>query len=218
MKPDAALFDLDGTLIDSAGCIVVCTRDAFVHFGLPAPTEETIRGLMGIPIEKSFPIMAGAAAARLDPVEVIGHYRGLVYERSREMIHAFPGVEGLLRELRDARVPIAIVTSKKSHTTRHNLEHTGLAPYIDVAVCSDEVEHHKPHPQTVVVALERLGLTDAGRTTVVGDATFDIDMGHAAGAMTCAALWGAFDHDAIRACRPTHLAATVADLRRILLG
>lgn len=201
MRFDAVFFDLDGTLIDSAACIVACFELACRAHDLPVPTRDRIRATMGIPLEVSIPAVAGEAGLALaaDRTQrVITTYREHYARLTPELIRVFPGVPEMLNALREARVPLAVVTSKRSGPAEMNLRHVNLLDRFAAIVGSDHVTNYKPHPETVHVAAARLGVTDLSRTLVVGDAPFDIEMGKAAGCVTCGAMWGAHEPDAMQ--------------------
>lgn len=212
---DHVLFDLDGTLIDSASCIVASLELAFVDHGLEAPRRDRIVHLMGVPLEKSMAMLDPRASDVRVRDAMIATYREHYARLTPTMVTAFPGIVELVRDLRERGVRTAIVTSKKTAPAEMNLRHVGLAPHIDVVIGSDQVSAYKPHPETAHHALAALGASSPARALVVGDASFDIDMGRSAGCDTCAVAWGAHDAESLRALRPTHLALSVAQLHEI---
>lgn len=213
---DHVLFDLDGTLIDSASCIVASLELAFADHGLEVPARERVVHLMGVPLEKSMAMLDPAAADQQLRDAMIATYREHYARLTPTMVSAFPGIVELIRDLRERGVRTAIVTSKKTGPAQMNLRHVGLSAHIDIVIGSDMVSEYKPHPETAQRALAALGAASTARALVVGDASFDIEMGARAGCDTCAVAWGAHDAEALRALNPTHLAHTVAQLREIV--
>ena len=218
MRFDAVFFDLDGTLIDSAACIVASFELACRAHDLPVPSPSRIRASMGIPLEISIPAAAREAGRELDAERtgrVIATYREHYARLTPDLVRVFPGVPEMLDALRERGVPMAIVTSKRSAPAEMNLRHVGLLDHFAAIVGSDHVTNYKPHPETVHVAAARLGVTDMPRTLVVGDAPFDIEMGRAAGSATCAALWGA--HDVGQLAGSDHVAGSPVEVQHVVV-
>ncbi|MFO0831407.1 MAG: HAD family hydrolase [Phycisphaerales bacterium] len=213
------LFDLDGTLIDSASCIVESFCIACREHGLPEPTPHEVRATMGIPLERSIPAHAGRLGRSLSAGEVqamITTYRAHYARLTPTLVRAFAGVADMLDGCRAADIPMAIVTSKRVGPAEMNLRHVGFLEYFATVVGSDQVLRYKPEPDTVLLAAERMGIGDLSKTLVVGDATFDIHMGKAAGAATCAATWGAHDREELLSTCPTHVAERPEELLRLI--
>jgi len=110
---------------------------------------------------------------------------------------------------------MAIVTSKASVIARRSLEWVGLHRFFPVVVGFDETARHKPDPDPVLAALERLGAS-ADQAAFVGDSPHDVHAGNAAGVLTIAALWGPFDRETLAAARPNHFIGCMADLPGVL--
>lgn len=221
MRTSAILFDLDGTLIDSASCIVESFRIACREHGLAEPTSHEVRASMGIPLEKSIPAHAGRLGTALSPAQVqdmITTYRAHYARLTPTLVSAFAGISAMLDACRDAGLPMAIVTSKRVAPAEMNLRHVGFFGHFATIVGSDQVLRYKPEPDTVLVAAERMGIADLSTALVVGDATFDIHMGQAAGTRTCAATWGAHDVHELLSTNPDHVAHTPSDLLKVIAG
>jgi phosphoglycolate phosphatase len=179
----AALFDLDGTLIDSAPDLaasvnIVLGLHGFLPLPLPAVVAMIGNGIRKL-VERAFAAngvtLAGAAldAAYGDMMEVYG---GNLTASTVLM----PGARETLAAFRDAGVKIAVVTNKPQALTEAILEHFGLAALVDTAVGGDAGFERKPAPDMLLAALERL---DAPRTEaiMVGDSHADIVSAKAAG-------------------------------------
>jgi pyrophosphatase PpaX len=107
------------------------------------------------------------------------------------------------------------VTSKTGWLARRGLDHVGLGTHFDVIVGCDACERHKPDPEPVLVALQKLGYQPA-ESVFVGDSVHDMAAGNAAGVTTIAALWGPFSREDLVASNPTHYLQRIADLPRLL--
>jgi phosphoglycolate phosphatase len=209
--PRLIIFDLDGTLIDSAKCIVISTREAFTLGGLVPPSEGQIIGAMGIPIERTFTQWSGLE----DPTPLIESYRNLYRQKGSELIRAYDGIAQLLQTLSETDVVMTIATSKKREVAEQNLTDCGLRNFFCRVVGSNDVSHYKPHPESVQLLLQSTEF-QTHETWVVGDSTFDLEMGKAAGCKVCAVTWGAHSKDALSQCQPEALVDSVEELLRVL--
>lgn len=185
----AVLFDLDGTLIDSAPDLAGTANDMRAARGLPPMPFATLRRMVG----------AGARGMMGLAFEVVpGHQdfealRDEFFERYQRRLlqdtRVFQEVPPVLKGLRDRGLPWGIVTNKSSRFGQPVIE--GLALHLESAVhiYGDTTPHAKPHPEPLLEAARRLGV-DPVRCVYVGDDLRDIQAGKAAGMRTIAAAWG----------------------------
>jgi pyrophosphatase PpaX len=208
----AVLFDLDGTLIDSIELLLSSARHAFEGWHRQAPTEEEwIRGI-GTPLVEQL----RAYAANDDEVaHLLGRYRRYQHEHHDRLTRCYDDVPEVVAALAGRGHPMAVVTSKATPIANQSLSFVGLDRYFPVIVGFDDTTRHKPDPEPVRVALERLGAS-ADRTAFVGDSPHDIRAGNAAGVVTVAATWGPFDRETLAAARPNHFIGCLADLPGVL--
>ena len=185
----AVLFDLDGTLIDSAPDLAGAANDMRLARGLPALPVERLRPLVGSGargmVRAAFdlgPEDAGYDALR---EEFLARYEA----RSTRETHVFPDMAPLLDALDAARLPWGIVTNKIERYTLPLVRHLGLAKRAAAVVCGDTTAHAKPHPAPLLEAARRLAVAPAA-CVYVGDDLRDIVAGCAAGMGTIAAAWG----------------------------
>ena len=184
MRYPAVLFDLDGTLIDSGAIILASFRHA---------TQTVLR--REIPDAELAALVGGSnihdQMRSIDAGQVDELVR--VYREHNEPLHdeleAFEGIEHVLAELRRQGRRLGIVTAKRRKTVELAFAVLPLEHYFDVVVTSDMTEHHKPDPEPVLTALERLGVGPA-EAAFVGDSPFDVASGKAAGVFTVAVAWG----------------------------
>jgi len=184
------LFDLDGTLIDSGPIIMASMRHASVTVLGREPDEEAVRAAIGG--QGLVSQMRDLDPDRVD--ELID-----VYRAHNEPLHAtletFDGVPELLRELVRRGHQLGIVTAKRRSTVHLAFDRFPfLTELTDVLVGSEDTERHKPDPDPVLEALDRLGATPE-EAVYVGDSPFDIQAGNAAGAYTIAVGWGGIHPD-----------------------
>lgn len=185
----AVLFDLDGTLIDSAP-----------DLGAAADKMRTDRGLPALPLERYRP-MAGAGARGMlgeafgitpeDPAftllreEFFNNYEACMTTRTQP----FAGVPELLHRLHRQALPWGVVTNKSSRFAQPLTQQMALFATMHTVVCGDTTVHAKPHPAPLLEAARRLGLAPQ-HCLYVGDDARDIEAGHAAGMGTVAACYG----------------------------
>jgi pyrophosphatase PpaX len=178
------LFDLDGTLIDSGAMILASFRHATrTVLEREIPDEELAALVGGMNIHEQM--------RTLDPARVDELVR--TYREHNEPLHAdlqaFPGVEDLLAKLSAQGRKLAVVTSKRRRTVDLAFAVLPIERFFDVVVTSGDTERHKPHPEPVLYALERLA-ADGARAAFVGDSPFDVRAGKAAGVFTVGVSWG----------------------------
>jgi pyrophosphatase PpaX len=178
------LFDLDGTLIDSGAMILASFRHATrTVLEREIPDAELAALVGGMNIHEQ---MRTLDARRAD--ELVR-----VYREHNEPLHAdlqaFPGVEDLLAELRAQGRKLGVVTSKRRRTVDLAFAVLPVERFFDAVVTSGDTERHKPNPEPVLLALERLG-ADPADAAFVGDSPFDVRAGKAAGLFAVGVSWG----------------------------
>ncbi len=189
--PEAVLFDLDGTLIDSAPDLLAALDH--VRSGLDLPPsdhrrlrEHVSRGAAGI-LGAGLPGWDDLSEAERDKLreQLLDFYAAHCWTRSA----AFHGVEQLLDALGEQGVRLGIVTNKISRFAEPVIEHAGWAARFGCLVTGDRVVRPKPDPEPVLAACQALGATP-DRVVFVGDDRRDIVAGSAAGTRTVVAAWG----------------------------
>jgi pyrophosphatase PpaX len=182
------LFDLDGTLVDSIELIVAAAMNAFASRPGPAPSEAEIRNTIGRPLPTTFgPWLVDDN----DLPFLIAKYREYQLEHHDRLTNAYDGIVDAVAGLDAAGCPMGIVTSKVGFMAERALEHTGLARYMRCIIASDSTARHKPEPEPVLMALERLG-SSPGDAMYVGDSPYDMQAARAAGVHALGVAWGAF--------------------------
>ena len=182
------LFDLDGTLLDSAPDLVASVNLLRTNIGLPPMPVEDLRhfvsrGAVGM-------IKAGLPPGDEETQEArrlafLDHYAANSYVHSRP----FDGVEDLLAVLAERGIPWAIVTNKMESLTLPILKQVGWLDKADAIVCGDTFEHNKPHPMPVTEACRMIGVAPEN-ALMVGDDRRDVESGVSAGCATALALFG----------------------------
>ena len=184
MRYPTVLFDLDGTLIDSGAIILASFRHAtqtVLRREIPDAELAALVGRSNIHDQ-----MRSIDAGQVD--ELVRVYREH-NEPLHDELEAFEGIERVLAALRREGRRLGIVTAKRRQTVELAFAILPLERYFDVVVTSDMTERHKPDPEPVLKALERLGVGPA-EAAFVGDSPFDVASGRAAGVFTVAVAWG----------------------------
>ncbi len=206
---DAILFDLDGTLANTVELILRCYRHTMrAHLGAERPDAEWL-ATMGTPLAEQ---MRAFARSDEEGAAMVGTYVAFQKQVHDTLVRPYPGVPSALDALADAAVPMALVTSKRLGMTRRTLDVCGILHHFAVIVTPDEVARPKPHPESVLAALERLDAGSPERVLFVGDSPFDLAAGRAAGTRTAAATWGPFSRDTLLGHAPDFVLDRIEDL------
>jgi phosphoglycolate phosphatase len=180
------LFDLDGTLVDSTPGIWASVRAAAAELGLPEPTREQLRGMVGPPLQDGFALVLGVPVDEVP--RAVAAYRAHYAAGALLDATVYPGVRELLTGLRHAGALLAVATSKPEPFAVRLLDHTGLLPsFASVhGATFDGTVRHKDQ----VVAAALAAHPDGERPVLVGDRAHDV-LGAAANGLPCiGAGWG----------------------------
>ena len=185
----AVLFDLDGTIVDSAADITGSLAHMFAEMGLPVPSDDTLRSSVGPPLLDSLRMTAGFSDA--EAWEALNVYRDHYGEHVLRS-PVFPGVAGVLERLHAAGIPIALATSKPETMARKVLDHAGLTEYFDVITGASDDEARSTKADVVAEALRRLQAqgVDTANSVMVGDRGYDTLGALANGVPTILVEWG----------------------------
>jgi pyrophosphatase PpaX len=208
----AVLFDLDGTLIDSIDLIVNSARHAFEKCGRPVPAREEWIADLGLPLRTMFGRFIDDESALAD---LVAGYREYQLANHDRLVRPYDEVESTLRTLHERGYELAVVTSKAEPLAQRGLAHVGLDGFFDVIVGLESCSRHKPDPEPVHIALERLAVAPEC-AVFVGDSPHDMSAGRAAGVTTVAALWGPFSRAQLAPSEPDYYIERVTELVRIL--
>ena len=206
----AIVFDLDGTLVDSFDDISAAFRRSFHVIGSQAPEVDVVKAMIGKPLRDMYAPFAPADA--LDAL--VAEYRRDYAERCAEQTRPYPGIEDLLDALRARGHALAVATTKTTWMARTVIGKVGLESRLDHVQGTDDFPH-KPAPDVIQHALAGVGRTGAW---MIGDTTFDVAAGRAAGLRTCAVTWGVHDEARLRGAEPDAVAQTVEELQALLLA
>ena len=197
----AALFDFDGTLVDTTDLIYQSMRHAAGEVLGREVSREVLMANVGQPLPRQMELLSAEHAEAL-----LNSYRLHNEENHDALIKEFPGVEEALARLRWAGVQVAVITSKRRFSVDMALKtFPGLGEVVDRWVTMEDTNEHKPRPEPLHKGLELLGNVPREEATYVGDSPFDVAAAKAACVKSVAVSWGAFSEEALRAAGPDHL-------------
>jgi pyrophosphatase PpaX len=197
----AALFDFDGTLVDTTDLIYQSMRHATGEVLGREISRDVLMANVGQPLPRQMELLSAEHAEAL-----LDSYRLHNEENHDALIKEFPGVEKSLARLKGAGVRVGVVTSKRRFSVDMALKNfPGLGDVVDQWVTMEDTTEHKPRPEPLLKGLELLGNVPREQAAYVGDSPFDVTAAKAAGVESVAVSWGAFSEDALRAAEPDHL-------------
>lgn len=184
------LFDLDGTITDSAPGITKSIAATFETLGLPIPSPAELVEYVGPPLLDSFRDFAHMSET--EAREALAIYRTSYHEDGAFDSAVFPGVRGVLKRLKESGIPLAVATSKPELQARRILDHFGLTEYFDVICGASEDESRSAKGDVVAEALRRLTEqgVDLTQTVMVGDRSHDVAGAAEHGLPTILVEWG----------------------------
>jgi len=210
MKYTHIIFDLDGTLVDSASEIheaaaAVCSACSF-----SIPSLDYIRAMTGSP-PRLFFLDHGCSEADVDVR--VAEFRAHLAVYAGDPGCVFPAVLPVLEHLRQHAVRISLATTKPSQLATILLERYGLAPFFAHVQGTDPPLQHKPHPDILHVCMKKAA---PGPVVMVGDTIFDVEAAHNAGIDSIAVSTGAHSSKRLTGARPTFLCTSLAEIPGLL--
>lgn len=209
-KVHAALFDVDGTLLDTTKFVNHAFAHTFQTHGLPLRSWDEIAAFMGKPLEEMYRRFSAS-----EDVSAFCETHRSFQIRNLHLSVPFANTQTTLRTLRDAGVKIAAVTTRSRRTSIRTLEIGGILAYFDAVVSEEDVGNLKPHPEPIMKALQQLSISPE-KAAMVGDTESDILAGREARVMTIGVSYG-FHGSRIAESKPDFLVEDIADILPILL-
>jgi phosphoglycolate phosphatase len=180
------VFDVDGTLVDSQVHILGAMKAAFAAVGMDCPPRDAVLGIVGLSLDHAMARLAPGA----DTGALVAAYKGsFATMRAEQASPLYPGALAVLDALAGREdVLLGVATGKSRRGLRHVLRAHGLEGYFVTTQVADD-HPSKPSPSMLFTAVAEAG-TDPSDTVMIGDTSFDMDMGRAAGVRTVAVSWG----------------------------
>jgi phosphoglycolate phosphatase len=184
----AVLFDFDFTLVDSSAGILECFAFARARVGLPPACPEATRRTIGLTLAEALRVLHG-----VEDADLVARFRGAFLERAEAVMAAsavpLEAAAGTLAALRAAGLALAVCSTKHRGQIERILGRLALAQRFDAIVGAEDVARHKPEPDALLLALERLGVAPA-QAVYVGDHRVDAEAAARAGVPFVAVLTG----------------------------
>ena len=212
--PDALIFDIDGTLLDSVDLHARAWQEAFAHFGHPVGLAEA-RSQIGKGGDQLLPVFLNE-----EEIRRIGHdlqeYRAKLFkDRYLNEVKPFPGVRALFQKILENGQTIALASSARGDELKHYERIAGIEDLVHVETSSADAEKSKPHPDIFEAALERLGKAfPKERVLVIGDSPYDAEAAGKAGLRCVGVLCGGFPEEDLRKAGAIAIYAGPEDLLR----
>jgi phosphoglycolate phosphatase-like HAD superfamily hydrolase len=194
--PKAAIFDVDGTLLDSVDLHALSWHEAMVRFGHDVSFEQA-RSQIGKGGDKLIPHFLDANAQR-DHGKEMEEWRGERFKsKYLPLVRPFSAVSDLLRRVRETGVRIAVASSAKKEELEKYLDIADIANLVEITTSSDDVSESKPAPDIFEVALSKLGI-EGKEAVAVGDTPYDAEAAGKASVRTIGVLCGGFTENSLR--------------------
>jgi len=214
-----AVFDCDGTLIDSQINIIRAMDSSFARHALPAPDPQATRRIVGLSLVEAMQAMLPEADHALH-ISLAEDYKTafqrLRADKALDSEPLYPGIRSLLDTLAGGGWLLAVATGKSDRGLKLALEHHGIH---DLFISLQTADRHpsKPHPSMLRAALADAGV-DAAQAVMIGDTVFDIAMGEAAGVRSIGVDWGYHDAHELIDAGAAHVADDADHLLALLHG
>ncbi len=214
--PSAVLFDLDGTLIDTAPDFIRCLNMLRQQHKLEALPAEHIRRSVSNGARAMIRVGFGLAPEHPDYLEKHTAFLDLYEAGVAIETTLFEGMDELLRDLESRSIPWGIVTNKPARFAIPLIEALGLAERCATLICPDHVTERKPHPEPLFLACREIG-AEPKQAIYVGDHERDIEAGRNAGMRTIAVRYGYIEQpESVDLWQADIIVDTVSDLAKLL--
>jgi phosphoglycolate phosphatase len=217
--PKLAVFDCDGTLIDSQINIIRAMASSFARHGLAAPDDHSTRRVVGLSLLEA--MQALLPDADLDLQQSLADDYKAAFQRLRadsalDPEPLYPGIRRLLDALHGDGWLLAVATGKSDRGLNLALEHHGIH-HLFVSLQTADRHPSKPHPSMLRAALAEAG-AQAGQAVMIGDTIFDIAMGQAAGVRSIGVDWGYHEADELIEAGAVDVARDAGHLQELMHG
>lgn len=203
MKIKNIIFDFDGTLMDTAPVILATMKATIREMGLPSRTEDECRATIGKRLDE-IPGMLFPDIPDLSQKYVATYQRIFPLENRPGLARPFEGVISTLHALHAHGYRMAIASSRTRRSLQEFVDNLHINDIFGMLIGGDDVKEAKPAPEPVLTICRRMEW-QAEDTLVVGDATYDILMGHHAGCPTCAVTYGNQSREQLMTVSPDHI-------------
>lgn len=209
-------FDVDGTLTDSIGQIITCFKRTFVNAGLDEPSAEAVKGTIGMSLQKGIQSLLPDPSDEHLGAEITQLYRDtFTVSKDIHETRLFAGVADLILKAEKKGFVLAVASGKSRVGVNRFLNDVPEIKDCFHIVCTGDMTESKPHPAMLQLIAAKAGVSTK-EIMMVGDAAFDIDMGHNAGSRTLGVLTGVCDRKSMEDLHPDFMLDRVTDLSSYL--
>ena len=191
-QPTSIVWDLDGTLVDSAPDLASALNTVLDKRGFFTHSIDVVRTMIGNGVPKLVERGFNAVGMRLEPEQLdelvamfVKEYKTCATEQTRP----YPNIVETLEKIHGMNIPMGVCTNKPETFTRQILEGLSLAKYFSSVVGGDTTSTRKPDPQPVLACLRGL-VSEPGSSLMIGDSVHDVHAAHAAGVTVGVVPWG----------------------------
>ncbi len=216
MSDQTAIFDLDGTLLDTLEDLYLAVNAALARHSLPLRTRDEVRMFVGNGVEMLIRRAVPTGTDEETTRAVLGDFKAIYATICEEHTGPYDGILPLLTALREEGVRIAVVSNKFDAATKR-LCARYFGDLVEVAIGEREGVRKKPAPDTVFEALRELGVT-ADEAVYIGDSDVDIETARNCGMPCISVTWGLRDEDFLTEHGAESLAHTPADLLPLIIA
>jgi phosphoglycolate phosphatase len=210
-----AIFDFDGTLVDSTPAMVETMKIVTDENRLTDHILERWRSLVGLPISRQMEALFPDKDEQFHN-RIIANYRSLYNGNNIKNCPLFPGTIKVLESLKRAGVTISIASSKPKKSIEEVLNHHNLVKYFSLVIGAQEVTNHKPHPESVHITLSKLDISPV-KAIVVGDSLFDLQMARVAGVDSIGITTGPHTYERLLEEKPKHIFTSLEQVLSVIV-
>jgi phosphoglycolate phosphatase len=213
-----AIFDCDGTLVDSQANICLAMEHAFDEAGMTPPSRHATRRIVGLSLVEAMRVLLPEAEAQVHTDMAERYKASYLVLRNNGLEHEplYDGIAGLLSSMDESGWLLGVATGKSDRGLERCLDHHGIKGLFVTLQTADR-HPSKPHPSMVYQALADAG-ADAVNAVVIGDTVYDIHMGKAAGTRTIGVNWGYHPVEELRGAGADAIAESMDELEALLRG
>jgi phosphoglycolate phosphatase len=210
-----AVFDCDGTLVDSQHAINACMADAFTSLGYPEPDIADVRRVVGLPLVQAIEIIAKSPDAPAQEMAA-AYSKSWIDMRSKGNLAepVFDGIVNVLDSLSANDWFLGVATGKSMRGLKATLEHHQLEFYFQTLQTADKAKG-KPDPQMLEFAMAETG-AEPSETVMIGDTTYDIEMANAIDVKTIGVSWGYHAPEDLKSAGASFIVHSTGELGTLL--
>ena len=215
---NTAIIDFDGTLADTTETIIETMMQTFETYGITITEhdKDTIKSMIGLPLRDTIAKMSDEYTVNID--EAVIKYRELFDANALNHIELYPNVKDTLQYLHDNDVKLAVASGKGTDALYRLLKKLEIYDLFDCVIGEqDTAPYKKPSQYIISTILDKID-SKSDNTLVIGDTTYDIEMGNKASCRTCAVTYGAHPKEKLMEVIPSYMIDDFAELKDIFVS